>query len=259
MQASRSDVLHALVHPRRHARQLGDPLGRELERGALGFHQRGVLLGERILRLRHDAHEVGFGERLELHPNGEAPLQLRNEIAWLAHVERAGRHEQNMVGLHRAVLGLHVGALDDGEQITLHTLPRHVGAASLTAFAGDLVDFVEEHDAHRFGTFQRIARDVVEVDELLEFLIEQNPTRLAHLHRAPLLLFGEHVAKPLGHALHAFGRAGHHGTGHPRAALRHLDLHLAAIELPVEQQRLELVARTLVPFERLIVLGARIG
>src|SRR5438034_4257148 len=51
-------------------------VGGELEGRTLGGAQRGVLLGEGVLGLRHDPDEVVLGERLQLDPEGEATLQL---------------------------------------------------------------------------------------------------------------------------------------------------------------------------------------
>ena len=61
-------------------------------------------------------------------------------------MKRAGGDEQDVVGLHRSVLGVDGGALDQRQQVALHAFARHVGAAQAFA-AGDLVDLVEEDDA----------------------------------------------------------------------------------------------------------------
>src|SRR5438094_2470832 len=66
VQPAGADVLHALVGLAGDARDLAHPLRRELQRRPLGGDQRRVLLGERVLRLRHDAHEVVFRQRPQL-------------------------------------------------------------------------------------------------------------------------------------------------------------------------------------------------
>src|SRR6266550_4666915 len=63
VQPAGADVLHPLVHLGGDARDLLHAVGLELERRAVRLAQRGVLLGERVLRLGHDADEIGFGER----------------------------------------------------------------------------------------------------------------------------------------------------------------------------------------------------
>src|SRR5437879_13273426 len=83
VEPARADVLHLLVRLRRDAGDLLDAVGGELERGALGGAQRRVLLGERVLGLREDAHEVLLGERLQLDADREAALQLGDEVGRL--------------------------------------------------------------------------------------------------------------------------------------------------------------------------------
>src|SRR3546814_20079690 len=54
--------------------------------------------------------------------------------------------EQDVVGLHRAVLGADRAALDQRQQVALPALAGHVRAHALAAL-GHLVDLVDEHDA----------------------------------------------------------------------------------------------------------------
>ena len=116
-----------------------------------------------------------LAERLELHPDGEAALQLGDEVRRLADVECAGGDEQHVVGLHRAVLGGDGAALDDGQDVALHALAAHVGAAaaSRTLAAGDLVDLVDEDDAGGLGAEQRLAVDPVLVHQPAGLLLGQ--------------------------------------------------------------------------------------
>src|SRR5688572_1183172 len=90
LQPPRADVLGTRVHLRRQPGDLLDRLGREAQGDALGREERRVLLGQRVLGLGQDAHEVGLGEALELDPNGEAALQLGQQVRRLGGVERAG-------------------------------------------------------------------------------------------------------------------------------------------------------------------------
>ena len=85
----RADVLGLLVDGHGRAGQLGDGLVGEGELDPVGGEQRPVLGGEGVLGLGEDAHEVGLGQGLELHADGEPPLQLGDEVAGLAHVEGA--------------------------------------------------------------------------------------------------------------------------------------------------------------------------
>ena len=131
MQSPRADVFHAIVDERRDSRDLTHAVFGEAERRSLGFHERDVLLGKRVFRLRHDPDKVRFRERLELHANREPSLELRDQVAGLGHVERARGDEQHVIGLHHAVLRLDVRALDDRQEIALHPFARHIRTAHL--------------------------------------------------------------------------------------------------------------------------------
>src|SRR5205823_1053433 len=227
-----ADVFHALVGLGRDAGDLLDAVGRELERGALGGAQRGVLLGERVLGLRHDADEVLLGERLQLHADREASLQLGDQVGGLGDVERAGGDEQHVVGADLAVTCLAGRALDDGKQVALHAFARHVGPDG-AALARDLVELVDEDHAVVFDPIERFVHHVVHVDELLELLVDQDAAGFVQVHGAALLFLRHHLLQPLGEvevrALHALRRL--HHFQHRESLLLHLDLHLALLEL----------------------------
>ena len=78
---------------------------------------------------------------------GKRPCSSGIRSDGLGDVEGAGGDEQDVVGLHRAVLGRDRRALDDRQQVALHALARDVGAVARALAAGDLVDLVEEDDA----------------------------------------------------------------------------------------------------------------
>ena len=61
-----------------------------------------------------DLDEVFLGEVVHLHPDGEAALELRDQVAGFTDVKGAGCDEQDVVGVHHAVLGHHAGAFHDG-------------------------------------------------------------------------------------------------------------------------------------------------
>jgi len=50
-----------------------------------------------------------------------------------------------MIGLDRAVFGIHRAAFDNRQNVTLDTLARNFGALSAFA-AGNLVNFINEND-----------------------------------------------------------------------------------------------------------------
>ncbi len=63
--------------------------------------------------------------------------------------------EQNVIGLHRAMLGRDRGAFDERKQIALYALTRDIAAATPLARA-NLVDLVEKHDSIVFDFADRL-------------------------------------------------------------------------------------------------------
>src|SRR5690349_15188773 len=83
----------------------------------------------------------------------------------IGEVEGARRDEQDMVGLHRPMLGRHRGAFDQRQEVALHALARHVGAHAALA-RRDLVDLVEKHDAVILDRVQRLLHQLLLVEQL---------------------------------------------------------------------------------------------
>src|SRR4051812_9872580 len=108
VQPPSSDVLHACIDRRGDLCNLGDAIWRELERRSVCGDQRGILFRESVLRLRHDANEIRFGEGLQLDTDREPSLKLWDEVGGLGDVEGPGGDEQDVVRLHHPVLRLHV-------------------------------------------------------------------------------------------------------------------------------------------------------
>ena len=165
---------------------LAQGFGRELEADAFGLEQRGVLLGERRLGLGEDAQEVLNGERLQLDADGEAALQLGDQVAGFGDMEGAGGDEENVVGAHHAVAGVDCGAFDDGQNVALHAFARDIGAVAAFA-AGDLVDLVEEDDAAGLDALGGDAVHLVHVDEAAFFFLHEVVEGIGDPHFA---LFG---------------------------------------------------------------------
>ena len=133
----------------------------------------------------------------QLDPDGKAPLQLRDEVAGLAHVEGAGGDEQDVVGAHRAVLGGYGGALHDGQQVALDPLAGDVGPRAPLA-PRDLVDLVDEHDGPRTAPARWPRARPGAIHEARLLLLEQHLAGLGTGGLAPGLAAaeeaGEHVA-----------------------------------------------------------------
>ena len=210
-----------------------------VERQALGRHQRHVLLDEARLRLGQDAAEVLARQRLQLDADRQAALQLRQQVGGLGHVERARGDEQDVVGLHRPVLGRHRRAFDQRQQVALHALARNVGAdAPALAARADLVDLVEEDDAVVLDRLDRLAGDLIAVDQLVALLARSagrscRPTVMRRvLVRPPNALPS---MSPMLIIADLPGRRECRTSGSRRPVIGHLDLDLLVVELVVAQ------------------------
>ena len=149
MQPSGADVLSAFVDEGRVFSDGRDAIFGKREVNALGGHQRDVLLDQRTLGLGENADELGLAERVELHANRKAALELGNQVRRLRDMKRAGGDEQDVIGAHHAVLGVDRRAFNDRQDVTLDAFTTDF--RPVTAFTtGDLVDLVNEDDARLF-------------------------------------------------------------------------------------------------------------
>src|SRR5436305_12378425 len=78
-----------------------------------------------------------------------------------------------MSGPHGAVLGGDRSPLDQGKQVALHAFARNIGTDAPLA-AGDLVDLVEKNDAVLLDRMNGFRYELVVVEQLVGFLVEQN-------------------------------------------------------------------------------------
>ena len=124
-------------------------------------------------------------------------------------------------------------------------------------------DLVEEDDAELLDTLERVGGDVLDVDELLDLLLEEDAPRLGDLDGALLLALRHHLLEHLAEVLDAFGRALRGEDVDHRRVGRDFDLDLAFLELSIDEQLLELLARPLVTLlsgiDRLLHDGSRAG
>ena len=84
VQAAGADVFGFLVHLESDFGQAGDAVGGEIELYAVGGQQGLVLLGEAGIGAGEDGLEVFHGEAVQFHADGEAALQLGNQVAGFA-------------------------------------------------------------------------------------------------------------------------------------------------------------------------------
>ena len=135
-----------------------------------------------FLRLGEDGLEVFGGQRIQLDANRKAALQFGNQVGRLAHVKRAGRDEQHVVGLERSVLGGDRASLRRSAECRA-ARPRATRRDRRAPRAsGDLVDLVDEDDPVLAGAAQRLALDRVHVDELGGFFLLEDAPRVGDGH-----------------------------------------------------------------------------
>src|SRR5208283_450521 len=194
VQTARADVFRLLIHA---GGKFGDGLYgifSELELDALGIQQGDVLLDERVLGLGEDAHEISFLQGLHLDADGETALKLWNQVGRLGDVKRASSNEQDVVGTDHAVACVDGGAFDDGKNVALHALARDI--RTMTSFAsGYLVDFVDENNAHLLGALDGHAGELIHVQKLVFFLLDEIFEGVRHGHLALLFLLAKEAAE----------------------------------------------------------------
>src|SRR5271157_1082106 len=129
VQAASADVLGRAVDQEGQVGHGLDRVAGEFQLHPFGAEQGFVLADQRSPRLAEDPGEVVAGQVVHLDANREPALELGHKVRGLGAMEGAGGHEQDVIGLDRAVLGVDRGSLDDRQQITLHALARDVRAA----------------------------------------------------------------------------------------------------------------------------------
>jgi hypothetical protein len=180
----------------------------------------------------------------QLNPDRQPSLQFRQQVRGLGDMKRPRGDEQDMVGFHRPMFGRNRRALDQRQQVALHSLAADIGAARLGPRA-DLVDLVEKDDPvllHRLdgGGLHRLV-----VQELVGFLTHQDIVALGD--RQPLALRppAEGLAKEIAQ-VHAAAARRHSGDLHHRkggARVGHLDLDDRVVQFARTQLLAEQIAR----------------
>src|SRR5690606_32414942 len=133
-----------------------------------------------------------------------------------------------VIGPHQSVYRGVVRALDDWEQVALNAFPGHIGPTDVLSAAGLDVHLVDDNDARLLHPLERVALDLVHVNELLALFLRDNPSSLRDLHPTLFAPSASHVAEKIlqvdAHLLEAHG-AEH--LQHRRAVGRYLDFYLA--------------------------------
>src|SRR6266852_5432244 len=242
IQAPGADVLGLFIHRPGDLGETPDPVRYERDFDLLRGKQRLVLTGEASVGRREDSLEILHRKGIQLDTNGEAPLQLRNQVRRFGKMERSARDKEYMVGFHHSVLGGDGSALHEREQVPLHALARNVGADRLPAVR-DFVDLVEKHDAVLLDVGKRLGTQVLVVHQASRLLVGEHPHRFADLHPAQ---FSPAAAEILKHPLDLLCQLLHPGRGeylHVRLLRRHFDFDLPVVELALAQFLAKLLPR----------------
>src|ERR1700733_6373069 len=231
LQPPRADILYRRVDGDRDVGERVDRLRGDVERHAFGLHQRDILLDQRRFRLGQDAAHVVAGQRLQLNADRQPALQLRQQVGRLGDVKGAGGDEQNMVGLHRAVLGRYGSAFDQGQEVALNAFARDVAAAAAIAHA-DLVDLVQKHDAVVLDRIDRFLHQLIAIQQLVGFLVDQELMGILDREAAGLGPAAAHLAEDIADRDRAHLRAGHAGNFKHRHSARRLrfDLDILVVQ-----------------------------
>ena len=243
-QAARTDVLLGFVH---HVSRVRNGLNSAVLKGKehlVHCQQCLILPGKRIFGLCQDGLEVLLGQALERHMDGEAALELGNQVRHLGHMERTRRDKEHEIRAHRAVLGVDGAALHDGQDIALYALAADVGAMAAGGAARHLVDFVDKDDALLLGPADGLLAHLILVDELVGFLLKKNPARLLDLDATDFRLFGHHAAH---HVADVDGVAAHFQL---RQRVLYFDFDFPVLQLPAAQ----LGEHILAPQRQLVLL-----
>src|SRR5579872_96693 len=236
LQTSRANILHRRIDGNRDIGERVDRAVGDVERHAFGLHQRDILLDQRGLRLGQDPPHVVAGERLEFDANRQASLQLRQQVRGLGDMKRAGRDEQDMIGFHRAVLGRNRRAFDQRQQVALHALARYFAADAAIPHA-DLVYLVQEDDAVAFDRRDRLEHELIAIQQLVRFFIDENFVRTLD-RQPPRLGAAAQLAEDIADRDRAHLRARHardfehrHAAGRLRLDLDFLVVEFAGAQL----------------------------
>ena len=117
--------------------------------------------------------------------------------------------KQDVVCFDHAQLGVHGAAFDQRQQVTLYTFTGHIGAADIAAL-GNLVDFVDEHDAVLLNGFKGFGLEFFVIDQATGFFVTHHFQCFFDFQLAVLALAFAHVGKQalqlVGHFFHAWRR-----------------------------------------------------
>src|SRR5690349_18201238 len=143
------------------------------------------------------------------------------------------------------MFGVDGRSFDQRQQIALDALARDIGAAQAFA-AGNLVSFVEENDAVLLDGANRFLHELLVIEQLVGFLVDENIVRFRHGHPprfgAAAAKLAENVADIDGAHL-CTRHTGNLKKGHARRASLYLDFDFLVVDLSVAELLAEALAR----------------
>src|SRR5262249_11285600 len=140
--------------------------------------------------------------------------------------------------------------------VALNAFAADVRTMSALA-SGDFVYFVEKDDAAAFDSLDGNARDLVHVDQLLFFLLNQVIQRLAHAHLAFPGAAAEQTRENILEIDVHFFEALRCGDFERGAAFFDVDFYRAVVELAATEALTELFSSALIGFSSFAFCGRR--
>ncbi len=116
-------------------------------------------------------------------------------------MESACGNEKNVVGANHAVACVDGRAFDDRKNVSLNALARNIRPVARFA-PGDFINFIDKDDAHLLGTLDGNARDLVHIQQLVFFLLDQVFESIGHGHLALFFLLAKQPREVGEHVLH---------------------------------------------------------
>src|SRR5262245_22202475 len=106
------------------------------------------------------------------------------------------RNEENMIRANHAVAAVNRSSFDDRKDISLYAFPADIWSMT-TLTTRNLVYLIKKNDSVLFDPFNSNPSDLVHVDELLFFFLNEVVNGLRHLHLSLFSLLPKNVWKDI--------------------------------------------------------------
>ena len=140
-----------------------------------------------------------------------------------------------MIRFNRPVFGVNVGALYNGQKISLHAFARNIRALG-TVFPGYLIYLVQKDNSRLLNSGNGFFNNFVHIHQSLGLFQGHHFKGFRHLHPPAFGTFREHtsqhILKIYPHFFHPdIGKNFHRG----HAAVGNVKIHIAAVEFTLSQ------------------------